>query len=48
MKKSGRHLTKKGLAGLKRITDKDMKRVWVYRGHKYSTLREVIASNRTT
>ena len=45
MKGSGRHLSKKGLIGLKRIgVGKD--RVWVYRNKEYKTLRQVISSTR--
>jgi len=41
MKRSRRALSKKGLTGLKRITDTDGKRVWLYRNEKFSTLRQV-------
>jgi len=40
MKHSGRHLTKKGLTGLKRV-GVGVERHWEYKGASYFTLREI-------
>ena len=45
-KRSGRHLSKRGLAGLKRIKNKDGRRVWFYHDKEFETLREVVTTYR--
>jgi hypothetical protein len=45
MKRSGRHLSKKGLVGIVRVgVGED--RHWVYKGNNYKTLREVVVAYR--
>lgn len=48
MKKDGRRISKRGLVGLRRVVkagEKDAKgnpkRIWVYKGQEFNTLREV-------
>jgi hypothetical protein len=40
-KHDNRHVSKKGLKGLIRVTNTEGKRVWKYRGEEFSTLRDV-------
>ena len=42
MKHSSRSLSKKGIEDLIRITNKSKKRVWLFQGKEYDTLREVV------
>lgn len=41
-KKNYRGLSKKGIEDLFRITNKENKRVWLFKGNEYETLREVV------
>ena len=41
-KRSARHLSKKGLVGLRRAKNLSGKRVWFYKGSEFETLREVV------
>lgn len=41
-KRNKRGLSKKGLFGLTRTKDADGKRVWLFRGQTFYTLREIV------